>query len=322
MSDLTAAVVDGRLPSLDGVAQVRESVVGATGNRAIDIVPAGGIAIRVLPDRGMDLGQAWFGGTPLAWVSDVGEVGPLDDLSGTRWSQAFGGGLLVTCGLRNVGAPSEGHGLHGTFSHLPATDVRIDTKPDGAVSIRGTILDEASPTLEVSRKIVTHASEGRIEVEDITVNRGETVAVAPLLYHCNFGYPLWTGDARLRTAPVETEPRDDASQDVVGRWGTPMEVAAGEERVLEHRLSSPAAWAQITNSDEGIELNIEWEAATLPWLNQWMDPNPGMAVLGIEPANCRTRGIAFEREQGALPVIQPGEQRHTKLTFTARETAE
>jgi hypothetical protein len=33
------------------------------------------------------------------------------------------GHLVTTCGLDNVGAPSEGIGLHGTYTFLPARDV-------------------------------------------------------------------------------------------------------------------------------------------------------------------------------------------------------
>jgi hypothetical protein len=61
---------------------------------------------------------------PLAWVSAVGERGPLGGrLRDDDWLRGFGGGLVATCGLRNVGAPSEGHGLHGEISHQPARDV-------------------------------------------------------------------------------------------------------------------------------------------------------------------------------------------------------
>src|SRR5918996_1641440 len=34
---------------------------------------------------------------------------------------SFGGGLMVTCGLRNVGVPSEGQGQHGDFTFQKAT---------------------------------------------------------------------------------------------------------------------------------------------------------------------------------------------------------
>ena len=103
------ALAEGRLPNADAVLVSRSSRVdGEFGMRALDIRCWDGIDLRVLPDRGFDLGQAWFAGVPLAWVSAVGETGPLDRPEGMDWSTRFGGGLMVTCGLRNVGMPAEG----------------------------------------------------------------------------------------------------------------------------------------------------------------------------------------------------------------------
>ena len=49
----------------------------AGGCRAIDLRVEGGIDLRLLPDRGLDAGDAWFGGVPLDWRSPVGETAPV-----------------------------------------------------------------------------------------------------------------------------------------------------------------------------------------------------------------------------------------------------
>jgi len=96
------------------------------GWRALDVRVWEGIDIRLLPDRGFDCFGAWYRGVPLAWVSAVGERGPISGrLHDDDWLRGFGGGLVATCGLRNVGAPSEGHGLHGEIAHQPAREVRV-----------------------------------------------------------------------------------------------------------------------------------------------------------------------------------------------------
>ena len=41
----------------------------------------------------------------------------------TTWRDSWGGGLVTTCGLDNVGAPAEGVGLHGTYTFLEAADL-------------------------------------------------------------------------------------------------------------------------------------------------------------------------------------------------------
>src|SRR4051794_26858987 len=82
---------------------------------------AGDMRVNVLPERGLDIGRAWFRGEPVAWESPLGELPWQGD-----FARSFGGGLLVTCGLRNVGLPSEGQPQHGWYSSLPARDVEVD----------------------------------------------------------------------------------------------------------------------------------------------------------------------------------------------------
>src|ERR671919_2436324 len=130
----------GKVANLEQLAVATSSTVAdgpARGCRALDLRVAGGIDVRILPDRGFDIGQAWFRGLPLSWISAVGESAPLGSLTGTSWRQAFGGGLITTCGLRNVGAPSEGHGMHGAISHQRASEVQTErvSLPDGHVAL-------------------------------------------------------------------------------------------------------------------------------------------------------------------------------------------
>lgn len=312
----------GRLANLDAVVWAGESEIvsgAAAGTRAIDVRVWDGISLRIYPDRGLDFGQAWFRGVPLAWISRTGEAAPLTDLTGMAWGAAFGGGLMTTCGLRNVGMPSEGHGLHGTFSHLAAADVAVDRFVDDSeagVVVTGTLDDSTPPAaFRVERTIRTFAGVGRLELVDITTNLGGVSAEAPLLYHFNFGYPLWADPARLELLVAGTEARDPDSEVALGSWRVPPTVESAPERVLEHELApdDAAAWARIVNPALGISLTLRWDRATLPRLNQWLDPNPGMAVLGVEPANCSTRGRAYDRAAGLLPVLAPGERRTTRV---------
>lgn len=318
------ALERGTLANPDAVLQIRTSRVDPSGMRAIDILPAGGIAIRILPDRGFDLGQAWFSGIPLAWVSRTGEAPPLDDPAGMDWGDAFGGGLVVTCGLRNVGMPSEGHGLHGTFSHIAAADVTVERvlTGEGHVRARATMVDDRdTPTLTVHREILTYAGRGRVEVTDRTVNAGPEPVEAPLLYHCNFGHPLWSGNAVLEADVTTTVPRDEASEAGLDHWRTPPDPAVGPEWVFEHDPVpvDGTASARIVQPDLGVEVVVSWDTDQLPILNQWIDANPGMSVLGLEPANCGTRGRSAERRRlGTLPAIEPGRDRMTHIAIEAR----
>ena len=322
IESLAAALASGLVPNLDAALWVRTGTTEPSGMRVVDVVPMNGIGVRVLPDRGLDLGQAWFAGTPLAWLSETGERAPLEELRGMAWGGAFGGGLLTTCGLRNVGMPSEGHGLHGTFSHLRASDVIISrsTHGDGSIQVSGRITDnEEDPELTVDRTITTWAGTGRIEITDVTTNVGTSVADAPLLYHFNFGWPVWSGSASLELDPIETVARDQESAAALDHWTFPQPTGTTPERVIEHRVRSEGgvAQARVSNPDCAVEITISWNVDQLPLVNQWLDANPGMAVLGVEPANCTTRGRAFERTNGTMPTIEPGQPRTTSLVVEA-----
>jgi hypothetical protein len=293
-------------------ASVIASVVAdgpATGCRALDIRVSGGIDIRILPDRGFDIGAAWFRGSPLAWISAVGETGPLDHPVGADWNDAFGGGLIATCGLRNVGAASEGHGLHGTFSHLRAQEVRVERGPDDVVA-RARIVDASAigHHLQVEREVRTAIGDGRVTLTDVTRNLGPGPEATPLLYHVNIGPPLWSDGARVEIDAAEVVPRDEDARAALGDWDRAPALEPGApECVFEHLGATRAA---VANDD--LRLELAW---TLPRLWQWVHPAYG--VLGLEPANCSVLGRAHDRAEGRLPELAPGDERRSSVTITA-----
>ncbi len=184
-----------KLATPDQVASAIPSTVEA-GCRAVDLRVWGGIDVRLLPDRGLDVGAAWFRGVPLAWLSGHGELPPfpIEELVGERWREGWGGGLVTTCGLSNVGAPSDGHGLHGTYSHRPAGDVAVE-RTDDALRVSAVIED---PPFRVERHVTTALGAGLVRIDDTAVNTSEWTAAAPLLYHVNVGAPTWDDEAWLR----------------------------------------------------------------------------------------------------------------------------
>jgi hypothetical protein len=299
------------LANLDAIASATASRTEG-GWRALDVRVWEGIDIRLLPDRGLDCFGAWYRGVPLAWVSGVGERGPISGrLRDDDWLRGFGGGLVATCGLRNVGAPSEGHGLHGEISHQPARDVRLERAVEGdQVVLRASAtVDEVSALghrLELSRTWTTRTGEGLLELVDVTRNLGREPEPAPLLYHVNLGAPLWSPGATPALDARRTIPRDE---DAIEPWDRALELVPGaRERVFEHEVSERVA--TVDSPPTGLRLTLRWD---LPRLHQWVHPAPGIAVLGLEPANCSVRGRAFDRAEGRLPVLEPGEERVTRL---------
>lgn len=292
-----------------------ESVVSggpADGCRAIDLRTWGGLDLRLLPDRALDCGAAWFTGVPLAWISEVGECAPLDHRPvGQEWRTAWGGGMVTTCGLHNVGAPSEGHGLHGEISHKRARDVVVE-RGDEELVVRG-VIDEAPFVLE--REWRAGVGTGTATLRDVCRNTGTEPEPAPFLYHVNIGAPLWSVGARVLADSAGVTPRDADAAAHEDTWDEAPEHRPGDpERVFEHSLPR----GEVTVSHDGLELRVRWDVGTLPRLHQWVDP--GLGALGIEPANCSVLGRAHDRAEARLPVLAPGEERATWLELRARHS--
>ncbi len=188
----------------------------------------GGIDLRLLPDRGLDIGAAWFRGTPLAWISQAGEQGPprAEDLVDRAWGDAWGGGLVTTCGLSNVGEASEGYGLHGTYTARSAAELQVE-RSTSEVTATATVVD---PPFTLSRRIVTTVGQGLVRLDDRVVNESDWTAAAPLLYHVNIGVPLWDDDAYLETDAVDVVPRDEAAAAGLATWDEPPSPAVGRRR--------------------------------------------------------------------------------------------
>ncbi|HEX2413206.1 MAG TPA: aldose 1-epimerase family protein [Solirubrobacteraceae bacterium] len=287
----------------------------AAGCRAIDLRVPEGIDLRLLPDRGLDAGDAWFSGAQLSWTSPVGETAPV----AYDWMRSFGGGLMVTCGLRNVGVPSEGQPQHGEFTFQRAEVTAVERSGD-ALEVRGRIEEVAALGywVEVDRTWRTWAGDGRVELEDVVVNRGRETSPALQLYHVNLGAPLWAEGSELVLDANATRPRDDDA--APHSWNAcPGVVPGAAERVYEHDVRPGAdGWCIATVRGRGLELEVRWDAATMPRLWQWVHPAPGLEVLGLEPANCSVLGAAQDRAEGRLPELAPGEERRTRLEIRAR----
>jgi hypothetical protein len=281
-----------------------DQVALATERPAIDVHVLRGIELRIHPRRGLDLGAAWFHGLPLAWIAPAGEGGA----EAGGWRDAWGGGLVTTCGLDNVGAPSEGIGLHGTYTFLRAREV-VSKRSTSEALVRGIVDDPRG--LRVERAIRTEVGTGRVELVDTTVNSAERPLEAPLLYHVNLGWPLWDTGARVETDAGDVRPRDEDA--APHGWSGAPDPASAPERVWEH---VGATGAVVVNERLGLRVAIH---SDLPRLWQWVDPAPGVYALGIEPANCSVLGRAHDRAEDRLPFLQPGEERTTRIAITAEE---
>jgi hypothetical protein len=100
---------EGFVASADVVASVSQRQ-GVDGGRIVDVRLAGGLTFEVLPERGLDLGALWWSGYPVSWRSPQppgrSQVSTRED----AWLTAWGGGMLTTCRVDNIGPQDSRHG--------------------------------------------------------------------------------------------------------------------------------------------------------------------------------------------------------------------
>jgi hypothetical protein len=304
------------------------------GVRIVDARASGGLSAIILADRGLDLGPVWAGGHQVSWQSSTGAVHPAY-FEERNWLRSFHGGLLTTCGLQNVGLPSEdegvSHGLHGRISNVPARNVvhRVveqDGRLEAEVSGELRETDVFGSDLLLRRRIRLPMGETVVHIHDEVVNQGFAPTPLLLLYHVNLGYPVVAEDARVVGPPAEIVGRDEAAQAMVGEHASFTSPRDGlREHVFEHRLREPDAFeASISvahpsyRPSGGIAVTVTWDPRQLPRLWQWRMLRAGMYVTGLEPANCGVAGRAAEREAGTLQVLEPGEVRPFDLSIRVR----
>jgi len=308
----------------------------ARGVRALRVRAGSGLSFDVLPGRGMDLGVAEYRGVPLAWLSPASVVGSQHyEPEGEGWLRSFGGGLLVTCGLQNVGDPSERNGeklgLHGRISNTPASNVSHETGWDGEgciIKVRGEVRESRvfGGDLVLRRGISVRAGEPRIFIEDTVTNEGFDPQPLMLLYHINLGWPLLNEGSRL-DGPGRTgespEPRDEEARTGLETWDRFGGPTPGfRERVFHHRPVADAggqAEARLENPALGIGFAVRFRPEELPEMAQWTMTGEGTYVVGLEPATCRGGGYAAEEEAGRVVWLEPGESRSYRLELEVSE---
>ena len=300
----------------------------AKGTEIIEVKTAGGLELDILPDAGMDIGQARFKGINMSWMSKNGYDSPaVISPYETEFVNTFPGGLLYTCGLRSAGPANrdygEWHPLHGRYHSLPAEQVCAETVGDEIV-VRGTVRETAlfAHVLEVKRCIRIPVFGSSVTVEDTMTNLTPRDEEIMQIYHCNFGYPLLSEKAKLILPEErETVPRTEFAATGLGReceFDKP--VSGEEERVFFQKMKKDFR-AKLENPELGIGMTISWSGDTLPILSQWRSMASGDYVLGLEPTNCYIMGRHDERANGTLPVLKAFESitNTVSITFTEDE---
>jgi hypothetical protein len=314
----------GGSAEINRVERIRFMEGKAKDSEAYDVTTGGGLRLVILPDRGLDIVSASYRGINLSFLSKNGVTGaaatnPLEN----EFLHYFSGGLLTTCGIRNVG-PScredngEYHPIHGRYNTIPATQVGVRRPDSETIEISGTIRETAlfGCDLQLDRCIRIDNARTEISVEDVLTNHSAQAEEFMLLYHYNFGFPLLQEGCRLEFEPDDTvTPRTPEAARGMDRH-TIIEAPDDryDEQVFFHEQRGDEnryAGVRLINPSLGLVAELRYDTTVLPVLAEWKSMRSGDYALGLEPSNNFIKGRVEERRNGTLRTIEP----HGTLRF-------
>lgn len=314
---------------LGGIRRFEQADGPGKGSGIVQFSTGSGFDFDVLPDRGMDISAASFCGASLVWRAPGGDAHPARfDGAGIGWLRTFPAGLLTTCGLTQTGAAcrdgNEDLGIHGCYTSLAATRLSESCAWEGdhyVMRLSGEIRQAAlfGENLLLSRTIEARLGFPGLVLTDVVTNEGPRSTPHMILYHCNFGFPLLSEAAELRTPNTRIEPRDaDAAQGLERACCFDPPRAGYREKVYFHHLKADRngyVLIRLHNPElfGGLTLNMRYRLEELPYFTQWKMLGKTEYVCGLEPGNALVMGRVEERKAGRLTVLKPGERRAYRL---------
>jgi hypothetical protein len=331
-----------RVGRLDQVAGVRLVTLGdglGRGVRLLEFRTGTGFTFDVVVDRAFDVGRCELGGQPLAWIANPGTVGPwFYEPDGWGWFRAWGGGMVVTCGLDHTLGPGEDdaanfhqphifktvpYGLHGRVGGLPARLVGYGERWDGDECVlwaEGEVLQSAifGEHLLLRRRIEARIGESRFTLHDEVENVGHSTTSHMYLYHCNAGFPVVDEGSELLVPARATT--TDYGVPIAGYRTLSAPIPDFTEACFEHELAAEADGTvpvAVVNRRLGLGVYQAFRLAQLPHHTVWRMMGEDTYALAMEPSTNRDAGRWDARERGELGWLEPGEVRPYDLEIGA-----
>lgn len=281
------------------------------GLQMIDVRTAAGLRFWLAQDRCLDIAELSYQGVNIGFFNKNGFVSNMyTNPSSCEFGRYWSGGLLTTCGLRNVGDYCQiGHEFfppHGRIGFLPARQVCIEEN-GGLLSIKGQIREASlfGECLDLYRTITVAVDDAWIGIKDEIYNRTAQDEAIFLLYHLNFGFPFLEEDLQVRYPKGEVLPRTDfakAHLDEYGKLTAPIDFQ--EEQVYFHLPNEEQIEVCLQNHRLGIQAQLCYQRSQLPILSEWKCMRSGDYVLGIEPGTSLLRGRKKELEEGYATYLK------------------
>lgn len=312
----------------------------------VDVVKLdnGSLSIVVLPTRGMGLWKGSFRGNFLGWESPVKvPVHPhyvnLEERGGLGWLRGFNE-WVVRCGLESNGAPGEDIiidntgkrrrvmlPLHGRIANTPASELKAFVRLGKPLEfgLRGLVWEGSmfGQNLRLSTSITTEPDANWVRISDLVENLGGTRAEAQLLYHCNYGRPFLEEGARLLAAMKRVAPRDARASEGMGSLLSFRKPEPGfvEQVYFFELLGDSRGWTKVVLEDKRGEraVSVSFNLRQLPCFTLWKNTaslEEGY-VTGLEPATNFPNQRSFERSQGRVLSLKPGQHYGAEVILAA-----
>ena len=296
--------------ALYGARRLTVAEGGGKGQGLIEIKTAGGLRATLLEDKGLDILDLEYKGVNLGFLSKSG-------LTNQNHTEADGflrywqGGLLGTCGLRNVGEPCTVDGeffpFHGRIGLAAAQHVNINVD-EKYITVVGTMRESAlfGYCLEMQRTIKIPSDGATITIEDVVKNLTPEPQPVFLLYHINFGFPFLSENLTAQFPEGELKGRTPEAQAALEQHNkfTPPKDGI-KEHVFFHLPKSDKPVVKLENKQLGVLAEICYNRSQLPVLAEWHCMKSGDYALGIEPSTSYIRGRGQELDNG-YDVVVPG----------------
>lgn len=298
----------GSIEQIGGIRDYTFNDGKGKGVRAVEI-NTGNLRFVVLPDRCMDIAQTFYKGRAVSWISKTGITSPqYYDKDGKQFLRGFYGGLITTCGLKNIGRPYGNEGLHGRIGNTPAEKVSVSGEWQGndyVMTVSGVMRESSvfGENLLLKRTITAKLFDDEFTVEDKIINESFKDAKIALCYHCNFGYPLVREGAKIINVPPK-----------IADIHAPIH--SKEEECIEVSHSGDFATAGIENNEMGAY--ITYKRDTMPEFLVWKMLGESEYVVALEP---RTTNMGGENiiKNNAYVTISPFSKYKTYLKFEFKD---
>lgn len=264
----------------------------------------------MLPDKALDIGQVYYKGKNISFVSRNGNYAPQD--ASFTFANRFPGGMLYTCGLDGL-SQTEDAPIHGSLHNIPAEIVSTEDGDKIKVVAKVKQCTLFGQSLTVTRTIETEYGSNKITVCDNILNDGYVDAKYVILYHVNFGYPFLDENTKIIAPITQTVPiNEHAKIDAENCLNMQLPEDEGIEKCYYHLLKQGDVC--VTSPNLNLKATVNYDVAQLPHLVEWKSMVSGAYALGIEPSSSR-----FFEELN-YKTLKPGESVNLGVTITVEET--